>query len=174
MASKAEKLKKKKAAKVKAHPMSAVGPTTGPGRPMTRHVETCGPTKELLAQLAAHGPTDMIQRAVDRKIITQEGAQALETFASIRRLIGVAEYRPQGVLASMTPATITALTPDERRMWAMTAYRDACALVLGSTHGDDALDAVTDACDNRAPRSWDDLATGARVLARWFVAGKPG
>jgi hypothetical protein len=171
MASKAQKRRNSKAAKAKAHPMSAVGPTTGPGRPMTRHVEACGPTRELVAQLLAHGPTDMIQRAAASQVITQQGAQALETFASIRRLIGVAEYRPQGVLASMTPATITALTPDERRAWAMTAYRDACALVMAIPRGESALDAVTDACDNRAPRSWDDLAAGAQVLARWFVAG---
>jgi hypothetical protein len=171
MASKAQKLKKKKAAKAKAHPMSAVGPTTGPGRPMTRHVETCGPTRELLAQLAAHGPTDMIERALARGIITQEGAQGLSTFASIRRLIGVAEYRPQGVLASMVPSAMSAMTPDERRQWAMERYREIAARILALKRGDDALDAVQSACDNRAPRDWEALAAGARVLGKWFVDG---
>ena len=171
MLTNAERKRRKKAQR---HPMSA-GAREPNGRPATsrahRQPETCAPTPELLAQLAANGPTDIIQRAAKAEVITQEGAQALETFASIRRLIGVAEYRPAGVLASMMPAAITAMTPDERRAWAMTAYRDACALVLGNTRGDEALDAVTDACDNRAPRSWDALAQGAAVLARWFVAG---
>lgn len=173
MLTNAERKRRKKAAKDR-HPMSA-GAREPNGRPATsrayREPETCAPTPELLAQLAANGPTDMIQRAAKREIITQEGAQALETFASIRRLIGVAEYRPAGALASMMPAAISTMTPDERRAWAMTAYRDACALVLANTRGDEALDAVTDACDNRAPRSWDALAQGAAVLARWFVAG---
>jgi hypothetical protein len=179
MVTKAEKMRRKREnrdkPKAKAHPMSA-GAREPNGRPATsrayREPQACAPTPELLAHLANNGPTDIIQRAAKREIITQEGAQALETFASIRRLIGVAEYRPSGVLASMMPAAITALTPDERRAWAMTAYREACALVLGNTRGSDALDAVTDACDNRAPRSWPALAQGAAVLARRFVAGK--
>lgn len=174
MLTNAERKRRKKAQPAQPHPMSA-GKREPNGRPATsrahRQPETCAPTPELVAQLAAQGPSDIIHRAVKREIITPQGAQGLETFASIRRLIGVAEYRPAGVLASMMPATITALTPDERREWAMTAYRDACALVLAARHGDEALDAVTDACDNRVPRSWDALAQGAAVLARLFVGG---
>ena len=169
MTSKAERKRKARAAKAKAHPMSA-GQREPNGRASRaiREPADCGPTPETAAKLEQSGPSCIIQRAVWAKDIASPDAQGLETFASIRRIIGVAEYRPVGVVASMLPGSVASLSVSDRHAWAMEAYR-AAVKVLDPIPG--ALDACQDACDNRPPRSTEALAKGARELRKLFIDG---
>lgn len=150
------------------HPMSAAKP----GKPTTRRgrieVARCEPTPELLRHLKDVGPTCLIDRAVRRGILTQEQGQGVEAFAGVRRVLGVAEYQPAGVLAQQQPQTPSAETSEERIYRAKIAYADACAL-LDAIPG--AFDEVVSLCDQRPPRNVDALKAGAAVLAGLFVAG---
>lgn len=164
MLTKAERKRRKK-----AHPMSA-GKREPNGRASRaiREPADCGPTPETAAQLERSGPSCIIQRAVWAKVITSADGQGLDTFASIRRIIGVAEYRPVGVVASMLPGSVASLSSSDRQTWAMEAYR-AAVKVLDPIPG--ALDACRHACDNRPPRSVAALAKGARELRKLFIDG---
>jgi hypothetical protein len=143
-----------------------------PGKPTTRRgrieVARCEPTPELLRHRKHVGATCLIDRAVERGVLTQEQGQGVEAFAGVRRVLGVAEYQPAGVLAQQQPQAPSGETSDERIYRAKVAYADACAL-LDAIPG--AFDEVVSLCDQRPPRNVDALKAGAAALAGLFVAG---
>lgn len=150
------------------HPMSAAKP----GKPTTRRgrieVARCEPTPELLRHRKEVGSTCLIDRAVERGILTPEQGHGVENFAGVRRVLGLAEYQPAGVLAQQQPQAPGAETSEERIYRAKIAYDDACAL-LDAIPG--AFDEVVSLCDQRPPRNVNALKAGAAVLAGLFVAG---
>ncbi len=174
MVSKAARRRARKLAAARGHPMSA-GAREPNGRPSRRVAyqtpDKCGPTPELLKRIAEAGPTCVIHRALALKHITQQGAQGLDTFASIRNLACFAEPQPRGVLGSMMPAECGSLSPPERDVWAKERYFEVCARLIGLPHGRHVLAAVSSVCDDREPARWDDLSAGAKVLAAMFVDG---
>ena len=132
-------------------------------------MERCGPTDELIAQLQRIGPTDLIQRALAAKEVTEDQARGLEAFAGIRRVIGVAEHRDPGIMGKLLPSGGGTEISEARRARALEAYREACAY-LDRAPG--AHDACTSICDNRAPRDMRALRLGAMALAALFIEGR--
>jgi len=165
-------LKKNKKTRTR-HPMSAgrrEPGRRGQARNQTKAAiaEQCGPTKELLAQLAKQGPTDLIQRAVANETLTDEQGRALEVFAGIRRIIGVAEFRKAGTLGELQPKGPSHTASDERIEKAMDSYREAC-VYLDAVVG--AFDACVSICDNAPVRNVKALRQGANALALLFIQG---
>lgn len=155
------------------HPMSA-GQREPSGRlqretTVTAREARIDPTPQLVAKLKRHGPTDMIQRAVQAKVITEDEARGLEAFAGIRRTIGVAEYSPAGVLGRLAPQAPVCEQDETRLRAALDAYRDACA-ALDRHKG--AHDACVTICDNRIPHNVGAMKRGAEALCQLFIRGQ--
>lgn len=135
-----------------------------------RHVvpdpESTGPTPETLLRLAEQGPTDMIQRFVRRELISNDEAQALETFAMIRRCIGVAEPRYKSLTDPMIAAGFNHANEDVMS-WARGQYIAAIE-VLTPTQAD----ACADVADNRTPLRARDVTEAAAELVKIYIRGE--
>ena len=152
------------------HPMSA-GQREPNGRPSRayREPKDCGPTRELLLRLAETGPTDMIQRISPPSkyaVLTEDEAKALEMFAMVRHIIGVAEKPYTPMMDAMIPGQGGHANPDVME-WAQGEYREAVAVL--SYYEADACQTIT---DGRAPRTVNAVKSGAGKLAALWIRGE--
>jgi len=154
--------------KSKRHPLSAARPRKATTRAGRLAQSQCAPTPELMQRLKEQGATCRIQWVLEQGVIDQQAAQAIERFAQMRRLLGVAEYHRAGVLARRQPQTYRGEITEKQLAYAKSAYAQACA-ILDKTPG--AFDAVTTLCDQRLPYNMAALMMGAAALSAMFVHG---
>lgn len=140
---------------------------TGQRHPCGKLVqEPIKPTDELLRHKRRDGPTCVIQWAVWDKRLTEDQGRAVEIYAGLRMLAGLAGREYQTALKQFIPETGDGETSEERQAWAMEQIRGI------ERHLTDAeSNALKTAAEHERPQDGLAFATGAEVLRLILIDG---
>ena len=176
MTSKAEKKRKARAAKAKAHPMSAGVREPNGQRSRRVHLRDqadCGPTPELKRHLLQAGPTCMIQRAAIQSAITPDEARALEKYRKYRAAklsTSLVAIKP-GILARVTPEAGGG-SDDDGRIEVMARMYEVGYAAIKATGNRRAASQCGLVCEGYMWADAGALKAGASALKAVYIDGR--